>query len=311
MQYELDRINTSVKTDPKGFAKFCDDSFNKKVLEAADLISANLQKSSIVFLSGPSGSGKTTTALKIEEELSRRGIKSHAISLDKYFLDVDPKTSPKTSEGDYDFESPDCLDMELLKRHFDMLEQHQEIQVPHFNFSTQKRSKTKCKCLRLGKNEIAIFEGIHALNDRFSQIQPNAFKLYVSVRSSFGINSDKIFKSSWIRMMRRVVRDNNFRGADAVFTLNLWKNIKRGEKQNIFPFEDKADYKFDSTIPYEISILKSFALPLLKKVPDNVCYQEDIRKIIDAFLLFEDMDSKFASRYSLIREFIGGGSYKY
>ena len=159
MAYSLKEINEAVRSDPKGFVEECDAAYNKKIEAAAQRIADNRTKSRIVLLSGPSGSGKTTTAKKIEAKLEEMGIQSHAISMDNYFQTVDPETAPRNREGLIDYESPFCLDMDLLNRHFKMLDQGEKIHIPKFEFARQMRSAIKSSPLRLGKDEIAIFEG--------------------------------------------------------------------------------------------------------------------------------------------------------
>jgi len=313
LTYDLQTINDRLRKDPQDFVAACDAVYWSKVVEAADLIETHLPKSPIVLLSGPSGSGKTTTALKLERELKRRGIGTHAVSLDRYFQTVDPKTVPRTPEGDIDYESPKCLDMELLDEHFTMLNEGKEIQIPHFIFSRQVRSAVKFTPLKLGKNEVAIFEGIHALNDDITCRHPEAFKFYVSARSNI-VNGDGegvVFKGTWMRLVRRIVRDHNFRGSDAAFTLGVWANVRRGEKLYISPFKDKADYQFDSSLPYEVSLMKQFAAPLLAELPPDAERVEELRHIVPAFERFADLAPDLVPEDSLMREFIGGGSYKY
>ena len=165
MAYQLQEINRSIRTDVAGFLAECDQSYAQRVSLAADRILGNLDKSPIVLLSGPSGSGKTTTAMKIAEELRRRGVNSHAVAMDNYFKDVDPKTAPRTPEGELDYESPLCLDMDLLDRHFAALSRREPVLIPRFEFARQMRNDSLGTPLKLEKNEIVIFEGIHALND--------------------------------------------------------------------------------------------------------------------------------------------------
>ena len=179
MSYQLQEINRRIDQDVNGFLEECDAQYAEKVSQAADAILANLPLSPIVLLSGPSGSGKTTTALKIEEELERRGVLSHTISLDNYFKTLNPKTVPRTADGSIDFESPKCLDMDLLNAHFSKLSKGETIVVPHFEFARQMRNDSRGTLLKLDKNEIAIFEGIHALNDIIVGKNPHAFKLYI------------------------------------------------------------------------------------------------------------------------------------
>ena len=159
MAYSLSKINDAVRSDPQGFAQESDEAYNRKIEAAARKIADNLSKSRIVLLSGPSGSGKTTTAKKIEAKLKEMGINSHAVSMDNYFKTVDPETSPRNREGQIDYESPFCMDMDLLNRHFASLDRGEKILIPKFEFARQMRSDIKSQPLQLGKDEIAIFEG--------------------------------------------------------------------------------------------------------------------------------------------------------
>lgn len=165
MAYQLQEINRRIKTDVTEFLEECDQAYAQRVSLAADRILSNLDKSPVVLLSGPSGSGKTTTAMKIAEELQRRGVNTHAVAMDNYFKSLNRKTAPRTPEGDIDYESPQCLDMELLDQHFAALSRGEEIIIPKFEFARQMRNDARGTPLKLGKNEIAIFEGIHALKD--------------------------------------------------------------------------------------------------------------------------------------------------
>jgi len=309
--YDLGTINERLYRDPKEFVEECDAVYWSRVVEAADLIERNMAISPIVLLSGPSGSGKTTTALKLERELSRRGIDSTAISLDRYFRTVDPQTAPRTPEGGIDYESPACLDMDLLDEHFKLLNEYREIHVPHFVFSRQVRSATKFTPVSPKENSVVIFEGIHALNDQIAGRHPEAFKLYVSARSNIADGEEIVFKGTWMRLVRRVVRDDNFRGSDAAFTLGLWANVRRGEKLYISPYRDRADYRFDSSLPYEVSLMKQFAAPLFASLSPGVERGEELGHILPAFECFADLSADLVSPDSLMREFIGGASYNY
>ena len=184
MAYSLKEIIEAVRSDPKGFVEECDVAYNRKIENAAKKIAENRSKSRIVLLSGPSGSGKTTTAKKIEAKLEEMGIRSHAIAMDNYFQTVDPATAPRNRDGQIDYESPFCLDMDLLNRHFAMLDRGEKIHIPKFEFARQMRSAIKSRPLQLGKDEIAIFEGIHALNDIITGKNPAAMKVYISARSN-------------------------------------------------------------------------------------------------------------------------------
>jgi len=311
LTYDLSTINDRLRTDPRAFVEACDADYANKVIEAADLVETSMATSPIVLLSGPSGSSKTTTALKLERELSARGISCTTVSLDRYFKNFDPKTVPRTPDGMLDLESPKCLDMELLDTHFNLLNEHKEILVPHFMFTQQRRSATRFTSVHPNDNEVVIFEGIHALNDEIAGRHPEAFKLYVSARSNIIDGDETVFKGTWMRLVRRVVRDDNFRGSDAAFTLGLWANVRRGEKLYISPYKDRADYRFDSSLPYEVSLMKQFVAPLFAALAPDVERGRELGEILPAFDRFAALPADLVPPDSLMREFIGGGSYKY
>lgn len=312
MAYSLKEINDAIRSDPKGFVEECDAAYNRKIEKAARQIAENRANSRIVLLSGPSGSGKTTTAKKIEAKLEEMGIRSHAIAMDNYFQTVDPETAPRNREGQIDYESPFCLDMDLLNRHFAMLDRGEKIHIPKFEFARQMRSAIKSHPLQLGNDEIAIFEGIHALNDIITGKNPAATKLYISARSNILDDEGKtVFKGTWMRLARRTVRDAKFRAWEPDVTIKMWANVRRGEKLYISPFKDNADIQFDSSLPYEVSVIKNYAQPLFEKLhltPDMERYEE-VGHLVEAYPKLETLDEKYVAADSLIREFIGGGIY--
>lgn len=312
MAYLLSQINDATRTDPRGFAQECDEGYNKKIEFAARKIADNLSKSRIVLLSGPSGSGKTTTAKKIEAALEKMGIHSHAIAMDNYFLTVDPETCPRNREGEIDYESPFCLDMELLNRHFNALDKGEKILVPKFEFARQMRSAIKSHPLQLDSDEIAIFEGIHALNDIITGKHRNAMKLYISARSDVvDGEGNVVYKRTWMRLARRAVRDAKFRSWEPDVTVKLWASVRRGEKLYISPYKDNADIKFDSSHPCEVNVLKAFAQPAFEHLhlsPEMERYNE-VHHLAEAFPLFETLEEQYVAPDSLLREFIGGGIY--
>ena len=311
--YYIDIINKRSVGDPASFAGECEAIFNRKVAETAATVAEQVvaRDDHVVLLSGPSGSGKTTTAQKICEALKRIGVLAHTISLDRYFATPDLDTSPLTEEGEYDLESPYCLDLDLLNGHFHALERGEDVIVPHFNFATQARDDSMAMPLTLGRNEIVIFEGIHALNDLVADEHPNAFKLYISARSDIKHYGRLCFKRTWTRLLRRVVRDEFFRGTGAEETLKLWANVRQGEKSFISPFKYKADILFDSSMEYEVPVMKQFALRAFQDVPDGSERQKELRALLPALLEFEDVDAAFVPPDSILREFIGGGVYEH
>lgn len=311
MAFSLEDINRRASADPAAFIRECDAEYDAKIRHAADLIVRHRVQSPVVLMSGPSGSGKTTTSKKIEEELLRRGVTTYALSMDNYFQTVD-ETSPRMADGAYDPESPKCVDMALLSEHFHRLARGEAIDVPKFNFTKQRRTDEPSATIRLGKNDIVVVEGIHALNDELTQANPDAMKFYISARSNIeDYNGDICFKGTWTRLVRRVVRDSLFRGAPPSYTFSIWANIRRGEKKYISPFKDKADLKFDSSFPYEIGVMKSVAQRLFAEIPENCERCDELRTIAPSFDLFKAIDSKLLLEDSLLTEFLGGGKYKY
>ena len=311
MAYQLKTINDAIRSDPKGFLEECDAEYQRKIDRAAEHIIKNLPNSPLVLLSGPSGSGKTTTAMKIDEALERRGVITQTISMDNYFQTVSPETTPRTKDGSYDFESPLCMDMELLNEHFDALSRGEEILIPHYDFCRQMRDTSRCTRLHLKKNEVAVFEGIHALNDDVAGRHPEATKIYISARSNILDGERLVFKGTWMRLTRRAVRDLNFRGSDILTTLAQWANVRRGEKLYISPFKHRANVILDSSLPYEVSVMKNYAIPLFEAVPAENPRRKELLEMIDAFQELETIDPDLVHPDSLIREFIGGGSYHY
>ena len=314
MPYQLEEINHKIHQDPSAFLAECDAHYQQRINEAVDRILERMRESPIVLLSGPSGSGKTTTALKLEQELERRGVNTHTISMDNYFQTLNRKTAPRTPEGDVDYESPLLLDMDLLDDTFTKLSRGEWVVVPKFEFARQMRNDSRGTLLKLEPNEIAIFEGIHALNDDIAGRHPEATTLYISARSNILEGEALRFKGTWMRIARRAVRDYNFRGTDLVETLSMWYNVRRGEKRYISPFKGRAKVVIDSSLRYEVPVFANYAGPLRRALeevsPENERYRE-LHDLVNAFSYFEPVDPKLIAGDSLLREFIGGGDYHY
>ncbi|MGN8968243.1 adenylyl-sulfate kinase [Intestinimonas sp. HCP28S3_D6] len=314
MAYQLEEINRRLKEDPAGFVAECDGVYQKRLETAADRILERMKESPIVLLSGPSGSGKTTTALKLEQELERRGVQTHTISMDNYFKTLNRKMAPRNAEGDIDYESPELLDMDLLDETFTKLSRGEWVIVPKFEFARQMRNDSRGTPLKLDKNEIAIFEGIHALNDDIAGRHPEATTLYISARSNILEGEELRFKGTWMRISRRAVRDYNFRGTDLVETLSMWYNVRRGEKLHISPFKGRANVIIDSSLRYEVPVFANYAAPLrqaVEQVPADNERRAELEAMVDAFGYFQPLSPDLVPADSLIREFIGGGSYHY
>jgi len=308
MAYKLNDINLRTVSDHKEFMEECDARYKDRVNEAVDRILANKKNSPIILLSGPSGSGKTTTSMKIAQALEERGVYTHYVGLDDYFKTVD-RSTPRTPEGELDLESPLCLDMELLNRHFDELARGERIYVPKYEFSRRMRIQEPSKAIKLGPDEMVIFEGIHALNTMITDVHPEAFKLYISARSDVEFQGRVVFKRTWFRLVRRLVRDYKFRGSDPQETMSMWGNIRRGELRYISPFKDQANFRFDTSFAYELPVFNHTATELFKSVPEGIERFEELRKVLPALQLFGHIPEEDVADDALIREFIGGGIY--
>ncbi len=311
MPLDLEQVNRQIAEDASGFVSECEAEYAAKIDNAARKIASRAENCRIVLLSGPSGSGKTTSALKLQRALESYGIGTKSISMDDYFKTVNPETAPKNDKGEIDYESPLCLDIPLLKEHMQMIVRGEEIEVPSFIFATQSRSDIK-KPMKLEKDQVVIIEGIHALNDMFDDAAgEHETKLYISARSNFESEGETVFKGTWTRLMRRIVRDNNFRGTNADFTLKIWDGIRTGEKKYISPFKNKADIIIDSTHPYEICMLKKHIAQAMPNIPEGIPRYKEVCSIPPSLELFAEMPDELVPEDSLLREFIGGGNFKY
>lgn len=306
MAYSLKDINEAVRSDPKGYSESCDAEFQRKVQATAEKIAENRDTSHVILLTGPSGSGKTTTAIKIGEALQSMGIRIRTVSMDSYFNTIDPETAPRNREGSIDYESPFCLDYELLSRHFAMLDQGDTIHIPKYELSRQMRSDILSQPMRLGRDDMVVFEGIHALNDLITSRYPKAFKLYIAARSNVEDEGQVVFQHPWLRLCRRIARDFQIRGGSAEFTMKMWANVSRMEKLYISPYKENADVLLDSSLPCECSVLKPYVVPLLEAMPRNRYPEAD--QILAAYEHIEGMADTFLAADSLAREFVGGST---
>ncbi|MCL2082322.1 MAG: nucleoside kinase [Oscillospiraceae bacterium] len=309
--FDFDAIQHAAKTDPRGFMAECDHALNGRILRAAAAVAAGAKERPVVLLSGPSGSGKTTTAGKLAQELEWQGIQAHVISMDDYFRTVDKETHPKDKDGNIDYESPLCMDIPLLVEHFSELSKGFEVMIPRYDFKSQRRADGAGRPLRLGNDEIAIFEGIHALNPLLlgenKRSHQKETRIYVSARANIRKEKRIIFKGTWMRLIRRLIRDDNFRGMSAQGTMRLWANVRRGEKKYISPYKERADIIIDTALGYELSALKRNALKLFEVIPGDIERAEELHKVALELGEFYSIHADWVSKRSLIREFIGNG----
>lgn len=282
----------------------------KKIAYIADMIH-DRKEVKVVLIAGPSSSGKTTFAKRLGIQLRVNGYIPIPISLDDYFVDRDK--TPLDEEGKPDFESLYALDLDLFNKHLNDMLQGKEVEVPKFNFKTGKREE-KGEKLSIPKNGIILIEGIHGLNDMLTSTIPaeNKFKIYISALTQLNLDDHNRIPTTDVRKIRRIVRDFLSRGYGGEQTLMMWPSIRRGEERNIFVFQEEADVMFNSTIVYELCVLKKFALAELSKIkPDSPVYYE-ANKLKTFLSFFKEVDTSLVPENSILREFIGGSCfYKY
>ncbi len=262
-----------------------------------------------VLLAGPSSSGKTTTAKKLEIYLQSKGLKTHTISVDDYF--VNKEDTPVDEFGEYDFESIKAIDLNLFNRHLAKLLDGEKVQIPDYNFVTGKREYNK-KYLKLEKDDIVVIEGLHAINDELTMAvdRINKFKIFIGPFTQLNIDNHNRIHTSDTRRLRRIVRDNKTRGYNAADTLRMWKKIREGEEKYIFPYQHDVDAVINSALLYELGVLKTYAEPLLFSVEENdEMYPEAIR-LINFLRNFLPIPSDEVPKDSILREFIGGSGFE-
>ena len=266
----------------------------KKIAEIADHIASNIRELRLVLIAGPSSSGKTSFAQRLRIQLRVNGIEPVSISLDDYFRNWED--TPRTKEGAYDFENIGALDVELFNDHLVRLLNGEEVILPHYNFLTGKR-EAGTEHLSIAPTSPLIVEGIHGLNEMLTASVPRdkKYKIYISALTQLNIDAHNRIPTTDARLLRRMVRDYQFRGAYALKTLRQWPNVRAGEEKNIFPFQEEADAMFNSALIYELAVLKRYAVPLLEMVP------RDVPEYTKANIT-EEYD---IPNNSLLREFIG------
>ena len=283
--------------------------FESQLSMIAEQIYQRRNNIKFVLLAGPSSSGKTTTAKKLEIYLQSKGLKTHTISVDDYF--VNKEDTPVDEFGEYDFESIKAIDLNLFNRHLAKLLDGEKVQIPDYNFVTGKREYNK-KYLKLEKDDIVVIEGLHAINDELTMAvdRINKFKIFIGPFTQLNIDNHNRIHTSDTRRLRRIVRDNKTRGYNAADTLRMWKKIREGEEKYIFPYQHDVDAVINSALLYELGVLKTYAEPLLFSVEENdEMYPEAIR-LINFLRNFLPIPSDEVPKDSILREFIGGSGFE-
>ena len=279
----------------------------KKIAQIADKISEH-SKVRLVLIAGPSSSGKTTFAQRLCIQLRVNGLKPHVISIDDYF--VDREHTPLDEEGKYDFEALEAIDIQLFNDHMSKLIAGETVEIPSFNFKTGKREYKGHK-ITLGAEDVLVIEGIHGLNERLSYAIPkeNKFKIYVSCLTQLNVDYHNRIPTTDTRLIRRMIRDNQYRGTEAEQTLAWWASVRRGEDKNIFPFQEEADVMFNTVLIYELAVLKQKAEPLLFSIDRQSPYYSEAKRLLKFLEYFLPADSEGIPCNSIIREFIGGSCF--
>ncbi len=282
----------------------------KQIARIADEITANRDRLRVILIAGPSSSGKTTFAQRLSVQLRVNGLHPLAIGLDDYF--VERGRTPKDEAGHFDFEALEAIDTELFNEHLSLLIQGQEVSLPTFNFKTGER-EWRGRTLRVTREQPLIIEGIHGLNDALTSSIPKGrkFKIYVSALTNLNLDDHTRIPTTDVRLVRRMVRDNQFRGHSATATIARWPSVRRGEERHIFPFQEDADVMFNSALVYELAVLKTYAEPLLADISQDIHEYSEARRLLRFLSHFQAIASEGdIPCNSIIKEFIGGSCFK-
>ena len=283
------------------------EGLQEKLLDIADEIVSKNKR--IILIAGPSSSGKTTFSHRLSIQLQIAGLTPHPVSMDDYFLDRE--LSPRDENGNYNFETIASLDVDLLTKHINQLLDGEEIDVPSYNFITGKREYHGHK-LKIGEKDVLVMEGIHGLNGTLTNEIPEdaKYRIYVSALNQINLDEHNRIPSSDGRLLRRIVRDAMTRGNDARETISRWDSVRKGEEDNIFPYQEEADVMFNSAQIYEIAVLKQYAEPLLFAVPRDCPEYQEAKRLLKFLEYFLNIPSEAIPKTSLLREFIGGSCFE-
>lgn len=280
----------------------------KKISSIADRILAQRRHVRVILIAGPSSSGKTTFAQRLSTQLRVNGLRPVALSLDNYFLARED--TPRDATGQYDFEALEALDLPLLDNHLNILIRGGTAETPIYDFVSGHR-RQQGKLMSLDANEILVIEGIHGLNPRLlpSLDRNQLFKVYISALFQLNVDLSNRVPTTEVRLIRRLVRDDKFRGINPERTLARWPSVRRGENNNIFPYQEEADVMFNSSLLYELNALRSYAEPLLQTIQPESSYYEIASHLLRLLSFFTPLDTSKVPFNSILREFMGGSIY--
>ena len=305
----VSKMNAHINQDTYvDFINMCETQHNDSLALLGETISKDIDNIRLICIAGPSSSGKTTFSNRLRIELMSKGIKPLRISLDMYYKRRD--LCPLDEDGKPDFESIYALDLELFNEHMLALINGEEVSLPNFNFETNEI--TFGEKIKIDSKTPIIIEGIHALNDQLSYAIPKhqKFKIFISPQAQINIDNHNPISFTDIRLLRRIVRDQNFRGTTAEKTLSMWRSVRRGEFKWIYPYQEGCNFVYNSSLTYELCILKKHALPALSAIQSDSPYYILANRLIKFLKHFKDMDEKWVPCNSLLREFIGGSCFK-
>ncbi|MBP5703322.1 MAG: nucleoside kinase [Paludibacteraceae bacterium] len=296
------------KNNASNLIKVAEALQEKKIALIADEI-AKRPKVRVVLLAGPSSSGKTTSSKRLSVQLAVCGLKPLAVSLDDYF--VPRRLTPKDENGNYDFESLYALDLDLFNSDLNKLISGEKVTLPRYNFETGEREEGET--IQIHNNEVLIFEGIHALNPKLTEKIPaeNKFKIFVSALTSISLDNHNCIPNTDNRLIRRIVRDFKYRGYSAEETIKRWPDVMKGEEKWIVPFQEEADAMFNSAMIFELCVLKHHAIAPLSMVPQTSPIYSEAHRLLNFLSYFADIQENEIPTTSLLREFVGGSSFKY
>ena len=295
--HSIDLINISEALQEKKIAHIADEIAKRKGVK-------------LILLAGPSSSGKTTTCKRLSIQLIANGLRPLQISLDDYF--VDRELSPRDEKGDYDFESIHALNLKLINEQFNALFNGEEVELPRYDFPTGKSVKSGNK-LKMEDNNVLVVEGIHALNPELTSQIPEELKyrVYVSALTTILLDDHNYIPTTDNRLLRRIIRDYKYRGVDARETIRRWPSVRAGENKWIFPFQENADVMFNSAMLFELAVIKQQAEPLLEQVPENCPEYSEAYRLLKFLKYIKPIPNTDIPPTSLLREFLGGSSFKY
>ena len=301
----LDEINAQMRRDPAEFVANCEQSYTNIIESMAERICENGSDRTILLLNGPSSSGKTTTARRIRDAMERRGVHSHSISMDDYYLSRNTYVVPKDEAGRDDLESPLCMDLPLLGEHLAALCEGKTIEVPKYDFMTHRRLDDREE-LRLNKGEVAVIEGIHAFNDVImGAVKQNAIGIYMAIGTEVVVSKQQRLAPHVLRFVRRAIRDKNFRDSPIPETISMWHSVRRGERLYIRPYIPSADFIVNTYLNYEDCVLMN------QLCADAARYHQEMidagfGDLVDLLERFEPLcDRSLIPEQSIMHEFIG------